>query len=309
MYHEINEATARRAKEANSFRDYVPGSATDGYRASVDKAAQIAEEQKAAVDPMYHGKIDALLETYSRKLAANLNHGYEIDARVPSMMITGGSNFPVAKKEKQNAARDRNLEEWNEIQGLLDKIRSTGTGGISSDDPAAIDKLKEKLAALEETQQLMKDINAYYRKHKTFDGCPYADEATLQKIHTNMGWFWKPKPEPFASWALSNNNANIHCVQDRIAQMERKAEKAAEAAALPEGDFDGWEFDGGRVLRNHAENRLQILFDGKPEQELRTELKHYGFRWSPSQGAWQRMLSSAAERDARIVLKALLKGE
>ena len=70
---------------------------------------------------MYHEKIDSLLDTYARKLAANMNKGYEIDARVPSILIAGGSNFPTRKKEKQNAARDSNYREWQDIQGLLEK--------------------------------------------------------------------------------------------------------------------------------------------------------------------------------------------
>ena len=49
-----------------------------------------------------------------------------IDARVPSILISGGGNFPVAKKRKQNAARDRNYGEYAEISKLLDKIRSVG---------------------------------------------------------------------------------------------------------------------------------------------------------------------------------------
>ena len=99
----------------------------------VDKAAAIAEQQKSRVDPMYHEKIDHLLDTYARKLAENMNQGFAIDARVPSVLIAGPSNFPVGKKEKQNRARDSNMEEWRHIQGLLDKIRSTGMGGISAD--------------------------------------------------------------------------------------------------------------------------------------------------------------------------------
>ncbi len=81
---------------------------------------------------MYHEKIDHLLDTYARKLAENMNQGFAIDARVPSVMIAGPANFPVGKKEKQNRARDSNMEEWRYIQGLLDKIRSTGMGGISA---------------------------------------------------------------------------------------------------------------------------------------------------------------------------------
>ena len=56
-YYSINEELARRAKEMNSFYDYVPGSATQAYQRSVDRAAQIAEFQKQRVDPIHHDKI------------------------------------------------------------------------------------------------------------------------------------------------------------------------------------------------------------------------------------------------------------
>ena len=127
-YYEISEAAAKRAKDMNSYSDYAPGSATAGYRAMVDEAYALAEKQKAQVDPMYHDKIDALVDRYARRLAENLNERNAIDARVPSILITGGGNFPVAKKAKQNAARDRNYGEYAEIEKLLDKIRSTGRG-------------------------------------------------------------------------------------------------------------------------------------------------------------------------------------
>ena len=61
-YYPINEEAAKRAKDMNSFSDYQPGSATAGYRAMVDEAYAAAERQKARVDPMYHDKIDALVD-------------------------------------------------------------------------------------------------------------------------------------------------------------------------------------------------------------------------------------------------------
>ena len=39
---------------------------------------EIAERQKKRVEPEYHEKIDQLLDTYARKLAENMNKGYEI---------------------------------------------------------------------------------------------------------------------------------------------------------------------------------------------------------------------------------------
>ena len=201
-YYTINESAARRAKEMNSFDDYRPGSATAEYRHYVDEAVQLAERQKARVDPMYHDKIDSLLDTYARKLAANMNASYSIEARVPSIMISGGGNFPVRQKEKQNAARDRNMQEWQYIQGLLDKIRSTGMGGISADDPQAIQKLEKKLESLTKAQENMKAINAYYRKHKSLDGCPHLSPEGIERLKAEMSSSWHYEDKPYPTLAI-----------------------------------------------------------------------------------------------------------
>ena len=283
-YYPINEAAAKRAKDMNSFSDYKQGSATAEYRHYVDEAVQLAERQKQRVDPMYHEKIDSLLDTYARKLAANMNKGYEIDARVPSILIAGGSNFPTRKKEKQNAARDSNYREWQDIQGLLDKIRSTGMGGISADDPQAVQKLEKKLESLEKSQETMKDVNAYYRKYKTLDGCPHLPPEQLEKLKADMASSWHLGDKPFATWALSNNSAEIRRVKDRIKSLSQQKEIG----------FVGWEFDGGKVEANTEANRLQIFFEDKPDEATREALKSNGFRWSPKAGAWQRQLTSNA---------------
>lgn len=289
-YYTINEEAARRANDMNSFRDYKAGSATAEYRRMVDAATELAERQKQRVDPMYHEKIDRLLEIYCRKLAENMNASYSIEARCPSILISGGGNFPVRKKEKQNAARDRNLEEWNYIRGLLDKIRSVGTGGISSDDPQAVEKLEAKLATLEKHQEMMKAANAAIRMKD-----PAKGDAKLAELGYTPEDIAKLRAPDFCgrigypAYELQNNNANIRRIRGRIAELKKRTESTPE----------GWEFDGGRVVVNTAENRLQIIFDGKPNADVRTELKGEGFRWAPSQGAWQRQLTDNAMRAAR----------
>ena len=284
IYYTINEVAARRANDVNSFYDYKSGSATAEYRSMVDKAVEIAEHQKKRVDPMYHEKIDSLVDTYARKLAENMNSSFSIEARVPSILIAGGSNFPVRKKEKQNAARDRNMEDWNEIQGLLDKIRSTGMGGISADDPQAIQKLEAKLEKLQSAQDTMKAVNAYYRKHKTLDSCPNLSAERIEAMKAEMSSQWHIQDKPYPSWALSNNNAEIRRVKGRIAELTRKQETA----------YVGWEFNGGTVEANREDNRLQIFFEEKPDEKTRETLKENGFRWSPKAGAWQRQLNDNA---------------
>lgn len=299
-YYKINEDAARRAKEMNSFYDYKEGSATEEYKAMVDKAVQVAEAQKKRVDPMYHEKIDGLLDTYARKLADNMNNGYAIDARVPSVMIAGPANFPTRKKEKQNAARDRNMEEWRKIQGLLNKIRSVGTGGISADDPDAVGKLREKLENLEELQETMKFVNDYYRKNGTLDRCPFLTHTQIQKLKSDMESNWHYGTAPYLPWQLSNNSAEIRRVKKRIEELERKADT----------DYAGWEFGGGYVEVNKEDNRLRIFFEEKPGEDARSELKSNGFKWSPKAGAWQRQITANAFHAAdRIQCIKPLTGE
>ena len=284
QYYAINEELARRAKGMISFSDYVPGSATASYRQAVDKAAEIAEQQKRVVDPIHHKKIDRLLDTYARRLAENMNQDFAITARVPSILIAGGSNFPVRQKEKQNRAADANMEEWRQIQGILDKIRGTGKGGISADDPEAVRKLKSKLAGLEQEQERMKAVNAYYRKHKTLDGCPHLTPEEIEKLKVSMARDWHPEPKPYPSFHLTNNNSMIRQTRKRIEELSVKAET----------EYEGWAFEGGEVKMDVQANRLQVFFDEKPDRDTCSAMRHGGFRWAPSVGAWQRQLTDNA---------------
>ena len=284
QYYPIDEELARRAKEMTSYSNYVPGSATAEYRRAVDEAASLAEQQKRKVDPIHHEKIDQLLDTYARKLAENINQGNAITARVPSILIAGGGNFPVRKKEKQNRAAEANLAEWRQIQGLLDKIRSTGKGGISADDPEAVQKLKLKLAGLERDQEKMKAVNAYYRKNKTLDGCPQLSADEIENLKASMARSYRPSPKPYESFALTNNNAVIRQTKARIEELSRKAET----------EYEGWAFAGGEVKMNRAANRLQVFFAEKPDRDTCSAMRHSGFKWAPSVGAWQRQLTDNA---------------
>ncbi len=288
-YYPINEDLARRANEMNSFFSYVPGRATQSYRAEVDEAAALAERQKQRVDPMYHEKIDGLLDAFARKLADNINRRNEIATRVPSILVAGGSNFPVRKKEKQNQADAAAMKEYRQIRGLLDKIRGTGRGGISADDPAAVDKLKAKLAGLERDQEKMKAVNAYHRKHKTLEGCPQLTQDEIEKLNASMARDWRSEPKPYPSFHLTNNNAVIRQTKKRIEELSAKAET----------EYEGWRFDGGEVKMDQEINRLQVFFDAKPDRETCSAMRHEGFRWAPSVGAWQRQLNDNAIRAAK----------
>ena len=187
IYYEINEQSARSAHEMMSFRDYKEGSLTAEYKGYVDEAYDLADKV-AESRPEEADRVYGIADRYSKKMAANLNDRSRIGCMCPSVMICGPANFPVKKKEKQNTASDRNYQEFQEIQKMLNRIRSIGNGKgiIKSGDVDAVERLEKKLNGLKELQEKMKAANAYYRKNKTLDGCPVLTQEQIDSLKEKM---------------------------------------------------------------------------------------------------------------------------
>lgn len=157
---------------------------------------------------------------------------------------------------------------------------------ISSDDPEAVKKLAEKVAAAEKLQEMMKTANRIVRKKKLSDDEKVALLCKEIKVsEADAGGLLTPDfagRVGFPSYALQNNNANIRRMKQRLDQL-----KAAAAAEHKETVYNGF-----KVVENPEENRVQFFFDEKPSAETRAILKGDGFKFSKRNGnAWQRFLS------------------
>ena len=237
IYGTIDEESARLAKESYSFYAYEDGSATRKYVAMVDDAKEEAE-RAAERCPDREGEIGELLDRYARKLAEWCNRKHAIDRMCPSVMICGPANFPEKKKERQNRAMDNHMKSYKAIEELRDRISRVGTGSecIKASEADAADKLRAKIEALEENQEHMKAVNAYYRKHKTLKGCEILREGERDEIKRCMlavSWVDAPYP-PFT---LSNNRQRIAATKDRLATIERtKAQGTESRTVMIEGE-------------------------------------------------------------------------
>lgn len=285
-YFDINETAARQAHGMTYTSTYQQGSKTAGYRQSVDEVYDLAEEV-IEKRPNRADKVCALAYRYSKKLADYYNRESKISLMCPSILISGRANFPVAKKERQMKAEEENYKEYQYINEIRDRIRGIlhGTDIIKAGEEDAIERLEEKIESLEKSQEKMKAVNAYYRKNKTLEGCPDLTPDEIEKIKKSMAISWRSDPKPFESWALSNNNQNIRSTKERLEALRKAKEKGNSEV----------ETEFFRVVENVEMMRLQIFFDEKPEPEVRTILKKNGFKWAPSQNAWQRQLTPNAK--------------
>lgn len=296
-YYSINEDAARTAHNMMSMRDYSEGSTTRAYLSEVDKAYNLADEV-AKKRPEEAERVYRLAERYAKKMAEYYNKESSIGMMCPSVMISGAGNFPVKKKEKQVAAWDRNHQFYTEVQGILGKIENIlySRDIIKSDDERAIEKLEEKLEDLKSTQEQMKAVNKAIRLKDTESG----DNALREMGYSEEDIKQLREPDfcgrlGYPDYELTNNNANIHRVEKRLNSLKVIKKK---------GNSEQ-EYKTFRVAENTEAMRYQIIFDGKPEEKIRTLLKSNGFRWSPKEGAWQRQITGNGRRALEVIKKTL----
>lgn len=242
----------------------------DRYKAAAERARQEAQHLR--------GRSDAVTSAIPLGQPLLLgHHSYKADRRRREKAFDDWGKSIQAEEKAQHYEYRAEAAENNTA--------------ISSDDPAALEKLKAKLEKMEANHSHMKRLNAHYRKHGTCKGFADMPDAEAEKRDTEIADDYSFNRKPFPSWALSNHSQNMRQVRKRIEELEKHQSR----------DLQGWDFDGGTVVMNKEDNRLQIFFDGKPGEEIRGQLKGQGFRWAPSVGAWQRQLNQNALFAARQI--------
>ncbi len=204
--------------------------------------------------------------------------------------------------KRSDQAMRRSIEEDDRASELRHRAEAVGKGGISSDDPDAIDKLREKLATLELQSNTAKRINAEYRKNRrTMDkgaalnavsGLSNDEKLTLARGMAAA--FWIDQPMPFGS----NRSAQIRSVRQRIAELEARLPADAPTRELARGE--GW------VAEERPElNRTVFDFDAKPSADVRKLLKERGFKWMRSEGVWSRSLSGGSRYAVEVIAEKI----
>jgi hypothetical protein len=215
--------------------------------------------------------------------------GKQMEKRVDRIMRLSQEFSEKAERFFGNTRK--RLEAMTPLEDTLERLRSDGGYHreiISSSDSYAIEKLEAKIEGLKKNHAYMKEVNMIIRAAKTEDEkvkalAPFGyneEDARNMKIG-------------FSSFQFQNSSAAIKRLTERLISLKRERENPT---------LQGWKFDGGDVVANQEIDRLQILFDNKPDVSMIAKLKKEAFRWSPRNKAWQRQLTKNAILAARRVL-------
>jgi len=156
---------------------------------------------------------------------------------------------------------------------------------ISGDDPEVMNRYQKKLENLLKTQEYMKGVNKAWKQGKAALIAFGLSESESENLASDT-------KKPCPTWMLSNNNAEIRRVKEKIEALKK----------LDGMDAENIKFNGGEFVVNVEINRVQFVFEDIPAQEIRALLKSHGFKWSPMEKAWQRQRTlNAVNASKRLI--------
>ena len=210
-------------------------------------------------------------------------------SRCFSQAITGAGGWKPAtfrRHEKTNAAEKaalERLENWCEkvIKRCNRQERLTGW--------AEVERLQDKIDTLTALQERMKAANKIIRSKKLAEvekvdelvAIGFTEENAM-KLMEPSGWWGAG----FAPFQLSNNNAMIKDAEARMKQHTVMAGRENEQ----------WKYKGYEIHYDYSDERYRFIFDDRPTKEVIAIMKKHGFKWSPSNSAWQRQITPNGKR-------------
>lgn len=303
---DIDREFAARAFDGTSFdpekrgesrrEDYA--NAVNGLYAELWPLATTEEQRAILADEMERYRLG-----YLKHMTAYLaSH-----SRVYSSMIAGPSNFPSRMMEKRNRSvdnRSTELMEWS----------SRAKAAIRA---KLMDARPDEVKASAAWNAIARDIAGSLQTIRGIDDG--TDTAWTRSAFVNS---IAGKVERLAK------NGEIELVDKALAFVREYNERVSKPAIGPRHKF--WTFgelareraakqaeassgesqtlasgDGFEIVANPSIDRVQILFDAKPDAAMVGKLKASGWRWSPREGAWQRQNTPNAVYSAKQIMGVL----
>lgn len=216
------------------------------------------ERRQARID-----RLNAAAEKKSMQAEAAYKRSHDLVKDIPlgQPNIIGRSALPRLREKSRNAFEQSVRHDETAAYYAERAASAENNTAISSDDPTAIAKLREKVARLEAERDRVKASNKEARKNGT-EQAPWYTLPYLGK--------------------------DIKAAKDRIARLEQ-------VGAMPAMLI---EFEGGEVESDPETNRVMIRYDERQDNDIVEALKGRGFKWSPTAKAWQRLRNMNALRAA-----------
>lgn len=262
------------------------------YEATLnDDLTKIPEDEQARYIDKFTDWVRTLFDKHSRCL---------------SSMITGAARFPTRRNEKANNSYEAAVNEFGEWRERVQKAIARRIEDAKPAEQKIAEEWNRLKRSIFSSASTIMEIN-----QGTARGCNKA--LFVSSIYGKVETYAKRGEVEIVEEAIKyirklNEQTSVITERHKFFKLLDEAKAVREAQEVKSNREDvELRFDGGTVVKNFSEDRLQIIFDEKPASDVISNLKHNGFRWSPRFGAWQRQLTSNAYYGASRVIPVTIE--
>lgn len=271
---EFNELAYRAFYWTSFSPDKVGKNTIESHEAQLNEDLQnIPEDEKQRYIENYKKLFSAWLRAHSN---------------CASSAVTGGSGFNVRRAEKANnseRARYNEFSEWREkaLKAIQKRIENA--------KPES-EKRNENWVRLE--KDILHSAAVIHGINKGLErGCSKA--LFVSSIYQKVETYAKKGDVEIVQQAIDSirkyNETMSVVITERhkfFKLIELSESKKERKETNSERDNSELTFTGGKIIQNWKEDRIQIVFESKPDRDVIDLLKKNAFKWSPNNTAWQR---------------------
>ena len=240
-------------------------------------------------------------DAYCAAFRTKVSDLFTREGRILSSAVTGPARFPVSKNQKAISSYEsalRDFEAWRNKakRGIMRRV-----------DQAKPQDQRDEEEWKEAREHIFSELTNIYNIDRNIGfGLRSACVTNLYNFVERKARNGKGAIVEKAMALVEEFNAKLEKPVFthrhkwyRLPELVKQCITEQEETANSEPKV--YAFDGFKIVKDFADNRLRILFDEKPAADVRDKMKHNGFRWSPSAGAWQRQLTHNAVYSLRYL--------
>jgi hypothetical protein len=218
-------------------------------------------------------------------------------------MITGPARFPTARNQKRSQWADNkanDLLEWDKKASAAIKRKLLDARPEEEKDAAEWRQLANEITRSLNVIEGIDERGDYWTRSAFVNSIAGkverlalgGDVALVDKALELVKAYGEKHKKP----AITDRH-NFWTFSELSRQ--KAAEAATKAVREPEVAEEG---KGVKIVCNAAIDRVQIVFDQKPDAAMIASLKSEAWNWSRREGAWQRKLTEAAKQSAKRII-------
>lgn len=268
----------------------------------------VGEDELTMYERELHADLQTMPEEQREQYLANyksyLSGVWASESRIASAFVTGPAKFDYRRNEKANNAYHNKNEAFRQWRERALKAVEKYKESQKTDEQRADELWRKVVADIDSTATTIHNLDtgkergysrALFVSNLFGRIATHAKNGNVEIVERAVARVreWNAKCQK----PIITERHSFFKLPEVACSVRQKAEETAnrENKEVP--------FEGGTVVFNYAEDRLQILFDKIPDKEFRQRMhSEFRFNWSRMNGAWQRQLTDNAVRAARRLL-------